>query len=469
MESKQWDTAESGSWEHALDREQTEAERYFQEGDYLDEAISEIEKYTQAVLERVREENEWLRKTPSRRETHAYLGKLAGELHIPPRYREDAIREALNNMYGYGKLQSVIDDPHVSDAQVIGGVGIIVTSKGKRQMLHSVVLSDDEILEFVNKKFAGTSYKLDLANPRCDAMLADGYRLHVRAGSSGWTMDGEFGVRLPKECVILTIRKPLFNFRLEDLCELRMFSPEMLEFFRFSQQIAYRYVVGGGTGSAKSTFMAAMMGTIPDDEVSCVVEEMPELQPLARWVVRLYNKAAGPEGKGEITMADSIVDTLRMFFDNVFVGETRTEDVAYEYLQAGIVVTRQTGTTTHAGPNAPSIVQRMCLLAAGSPKQPGMETVANIFSSVTNLTIGCARTRFGKRVTQVAEILPYDVSRKSIPYVVVAEWDGENDRFSFHGLTPTMLARARLEGVAIPTLPVQEHPTIHYIPIGSKG
>ncbi|MCY0895242.1 MAG: ATPase, T2SS/T4P/T4SS family [Alicyclobacillaceae bacterium] len=449
---------------------QSEAERYFEAADSADDYLKEVDRYAFEVLERVREESEWLRKLPSRRETHAYLGKIAGALKIPPRFQEDAIREALNNMYGYGKLQSVIDDPHVSDAQVVGGIGIIITRKGERSMLKSIVMSDEEILEFVGKKFAGTSYKLDLANPRCDAMLADGYRLHVRAGSSGWTVEREFGLRLPKECVIMTIRKPLFNFRLEDLHQLRMFSEEMLEFFRFSQKIAYRYVVGGGTGSAKSTVMAALMGTIPDNEVSCVVEEMPELQPLAKWVARLYNKAPNHEGKGEINMADSIVDTLRMFFDNVFVGETRTEDVAYEYLQAGIVVTRQTGTTTHAAPNAPSMIQRMCLLAAGSSKKPGMETVASIFSSVTNLTIGCARTRFGKRITEIAEILPYDVERKAVPYVVVAEWNGETDAFVFHGITERMAQKARLEGIEPPqTLPMQHHPEVHYVPIGSRG
>ncbi len=462
-----WQVSDNDAWVATIEREQAAAEQYFQVEEESEKHAKEVDKYALAVLERVREENEWLRKTPARRETHAYLGKIAGKLRIPAAYQEDAIREALNNMYGYGKLQSVIDDPHVSDAQVIGGIGIIVTRKGERSMLKSIVMSDEEILEFVSKKFAGTSYKLDLANPRCDAMLADGYRLHVRAGASGWTVDSDFGIRLAKECVIMTIRKSLFNFRLQELQQLKMISADMLEFFKFAQKISYRYVVGGGTGSAKSTFMAAMMGLIPENEVSCVVEEMPELQPLAKWVARLYNKAPNHEGNGEINMADSIVDTLRMFFDNVFVGETRTEEVAYEYLQAGIVVTRQTGTTIHAQASAESIVSRLCLLAAGSSKKPGMETVASIFAAVTNLTVGCARTRFGKRVEQVAEILPYDVERRSVPYIVVAERNGETDEFVFHGITPSMIQKAKMEGVEIPkTLPVQQNPILRYVRIG---
>jgi pilus assembly protein CpaF len=96
-----------------------------------------------------------------------------------------------------------------------------------------------------------------------------------------------------------------------------------------------------------------------------------------------------------------------------------------------------------------------------------METVASIFAAVTNLTVGCARTRFGKRVEQVAEILPYDVERRSVPYIVVAERNGETDEFVFHGITPSMIQKAKMEGVEIPkTLPVQQNPILRYVRIG---
>ncbi|MDP9728273.1 ATPase, T2SS/T4P/T4SS family [Alicyclobacillus tolerans] len=449
-----------------LEKLQQESEAYFAEDEAVLERQKEVEKETRRLMERVREENEWLRNLPPRREAHAYLGRLAGLIRIPARYQEEAIQEVLNNMYGYGKLQAVMDDPYISDIMVIGGTQVIVTRRGEREVVPGLVMQNEEIVDFVSKKLSGTTYKFDLANPRCDAMLADGYRMHVRGGASAWTVKDEFGVILPRECMFLTVRKPLFNFSLEQLMELRMLSPEMVQLFALFPTLHYSYVVAGGTGSAKSTLCAAILGHVPENEVVGIVEEMPELQPLCRWSARLYNKGANAEGKGEITMLDSIADTLRMFFDHVGVGEIRMEAMAYAFLQAGLSVTGHTFTTVHAPPQAQGIVQRMCLLAAGAPQKPAMSTVANIFTSVTQVVIGCERTRFGKRVVEVSEIYPYDPSTKTVPFVRLATWNGEKDVFVFHGMTPRMVERAKRQGISLPDLPIQKNPQFEQVYLG---
>ena len=86
----------------------------------------------------------------------------------------------------------------------------------------------------------------------------------------------------------------------------------------------YSMVIGGGTGSGKTTFLAAMSEYIPRDERLITIEDNAELR--IRGIdnlVRLEAKMANMEGAVSVTIRDLIKSALRMRPDRIIVGEVR--------------------------------------------------------------------------------------------------------------------------------------------------
>ena len=86
----------------------------------------------------------------------------------------------------------------------------------------------------------------------------------------------------------------------------------------------YSMIIGGGTGSGKTTFLGALSQYIPKDERLITIEDNAELkiQGIAN-LVRLEAKAANREGGSEVTIRDLIRSALRMRPDRIIVGEVR--------------------------------------------------------------------------------------------------------------------------------------------------
>ena len=93
-------------------------------------------------------------------------------------------------------------------------------------------------------------------------------------------------------------------------------------------------IIGGGTGSGKTTFLAAMSEYIPADERLITIEDNAELR--IRGIdnlVRLEAKMANMEGAVSVTIRDLIKSALRMRPDRIIVGEVRGGE-AMDMLQA---------------------------------------------------------------------------------------------------------------------------------------
>ncbi|WP_029423372.1 ATPase, T2SS/T4P/T4SS family [Alicyclobacillus macrosporangiidus] len=450
-----------------IEQAQREMERVLRGEPELERLAREAEPHYQRLLEEIRRRNEWWRELPPRKSAYAYLGRIAGEIDVPHACREYVITAVLNDMYSYGKIQRLIDDPLVSDIQIYGGFATFYIRAGKRYESTEARMSNEELYAFVQKKLSGTNYHFDLSKPFCDAILPDGYRMHVVGGPAGWTVPDEDGRRLEHDCFIVTIRKPLRNFTLQELWQLRTFDETILCFFEWMQRLARSFVIVGGTGSSKSTLMAALLGLVPGDRVSGIIEEMPELQPLCPRAARLYERPANAEGKGAVRMAEQVVNTLRMQFDNVYVGEVRTSPVAWEFLQAASTVTHQTGTTLHVRgmPDTAAAIRRLAALLLAHGTKPGPAMVGDLITMGVKHIIGMMSVpdKGGKRVVEIGELLPYEPRERRIPYVVIAKWDPAADTWHFNGITKAMVDEARIWGYTISGLPVQEHPDVRYV------
>ena len=92
-------------------------------------------------------------------------------------------------------------------------------------------------------------------------------------------------------------------------------------------------VVSGGTGTGKTTVLNALSSFIPDTDRIVTIEDAAELRLQQRHVVRLEARPPNVEGKGQVTIRQLVVNSLRMRPDRIVVGEVRSGE-ALDMLQA---------------------------------------------------------------------------------------------------------------------------------------
>ena len=134
---------------------------------------------------------------------------------------------------------------------------------------------------------------------------------------------------------ILTIRRfPEHPITMEKLIELGSITQECAEFLQKLVNARYSMVIGGGTGSGKTTFLAALSEYIPRDERLITIEDNAELRIRGiENLVRLEAKMANMAGAPAVTIRDLIRSALRMRPDRIIVGEVRGGE-AMDMLQA---------------------------------------------------------------------------------------------------------------------------------------
>src|SRR4029078_495888 len=119
----------------------------------------------------------------------------------------------------------------------------------------------------------------------------------------------------------------------EKLVEFGAISAEAIAFMEAAVVARLNIVISGGTGSAKTTFLNILSGFIPIDERIITIENAAELQLRQEHVVTLESRPANIEGRGEVTIQNLVINTLRMRPDRIVVGEIRDE-AALDMLQA---------------------------------------------------------------------------------------------------------------------------------------
>jgi len=83
----------------------------------------------------------------------------------------------------------------------------------------------------------------------------------------------------------------------------------------------------GSTGSGKTTLLNVLSSHIPGHERIITIEDTSELRLMQDHVVSLQAKAANMEGKGEVTIRDLFVNSLRMRPDRIIIGEVRGHEI----------------------------------------------------------------------------------------------------------------------------------------------
>jgi len=227
----------------------------------------------------------------------------------------------------------------------------------------------------------------DDASPWVDARLADGTRLHAVLSP------------LARPGTAISLRVPARRtFSLDELSAMGMVTPEATADLGAVVASRRSYVVTGGTGSGKTTVLAALLGLVDPRERVVVVEDSTELRPDHPHVIGLEARPANVEGAGQVTVRDLVRQALRMRPDRLVVGEVRGAEVVD--LLAALNTGHAGGcSTVHANSPADVPARFEALgVAAGMPRA----AVHSQLAAGLDLVIHLDRDRSGRRVGQLS-------------------------------------------------------------------
>jgi pilus assembly protein CpaF len=254
--------------------------------------------------------------------------------------------------------------------------------------LTTVVLSDREVRELVERMLQHSGRRVDLSSPFVDASLPDGSRLHVAIPDvtrAHWAVN---------------VRKFRRSIRsLTQLVELGSLPMQAAEFLRMSVLAGANILVSGATHTGKTTMLNALMSSARGSDRVVTVEETFELDLDVRDLVSMQCRQPNLEGAGEITLRRLIKEALRMRPDRLIVGEVREAE------SLDLLIALNSGLpgmcTIHAN-SARDALAKLCTLPLLAGRNIDSAFVVPTVASCIDLVVHLTIDRQGRR--RVAEI-----------------------------------------------------------------
>jgi pilus assembly protein CpaF len=314
------------------------------------------------------------------------------KLTLSDSIRDHLIRDLIDEITGYGPIQSLLDDPSVTEIMVNGPKKVYIEKKGLLERTNIVFDDNLHILKIIDRIVAPLGRHIDADSPMVDARLPDGSR--VNAIVPPCAVDG----------ASLTIRKfQKEKIKFAQLIESNSLTQGMADFLRACVLGRLNIIISGGTGSGKTTFLNVLSGFIPETERIVTIEDAAELQLQQDHVVRLETKLASVEGQGAVSVRELVRNSLRMRPDRIIVGECRGGE-ALDMLQA--MNTGHDGSLTTIHANSPrDALSRLETLVLMAGMDLPLKIVRQQISSAIDVVVQMSRLRDGARkITAISEV-----------------------------------------------------------------
>jgi pilus assembly protein CpaF len=293
---------------------------------------------------------------------------------------------------GFGPLEQYLGVEGITEIMVNGPKHVYIERNGRIERVNATFEDEDHLMRIIERIVAPLGRRIDEGAPMVDARLPDGSR--VNAIIPPISLIG------PTLTIRIFAQTPL---TVDNLIEFGTVTNEGIEFLKACVVAKVNVIISGGTGSGKTTLLNILSGFIPGGERIVTIENAAELQLRQEHVVTLEARPPNIEQRGEVTIRDLVVNSLRMRPDRIIVGEVRSGE-ALDMLQAMNTGHEGSMTTLHA--NSPrdmlSRLETMVLMA-------GMElphrAIREQIASAVDLVIHEDRMRDGSRkITSISEI-----------------------------------------------------------------
>ncbi len=383
----------------------------------------------------------------TRAQVLSVIQDLVSNLKTPlsGRERERLSLEVLDEVFGLGPLEPLLQDPTVNDILVNGPKQVYVERAGVLEESNVMFKDNAHLMNIIDKIVSAIGRRVDESSPMVDARLADGSRVNVIIPPLA--IDGPH----------ISIRRfghiPITE---DDLLRNHSLTLPMLELLRGAVKARLNIIISGGTGAGKTTLLNVLSGYISEKERIVTIEDSAELQMKQRHCVRLETRPANIEGRGAVMQRQLVINSLRMRPDRIVVGEVRGEE-ALDMLQA--MNTGHDGSLTTVHANSPrdalARVETMAMMAnLNIPEKAVRKQVA----SAVQLIVQISRLNDGtRRITHMSEITGMEEDVVSMQDVFTFEKQGVGPdgkvlgSFQATGIRPKFAERLKASGINVPS------------------
>jgi len=366
-------------------------------------SISRISANTQLILEKIRLElvdkvELGLSEMTEVKQTDIVESKFTEAIkQLIDKYFPDANSDDKNFMTAYliqrslgmGNIEILMDDNQLEEVVVNSADEPAWVYHKKLGWLKTNVKleSEEQIKQYAAQIGRKVGRQISILNPLLDAHLANGDRANctlLPVSSRGNT---------------ITLRKFASDpWTITSLLENNTVTPEVAALVWLAIQYELSMLITGGTASGKTSMLNVVASFIPPNQRVISIEDTRELQlpKFLHWIP-LLTRLPNPEGKGEISMLDLLVNSLRMRPDRILVGEIRRQREAEVLFEA-----IHTGHSVYATVHANSVSETITRLTS-----PPINTPKSMLPAISLLLVQYRNRRTGiRRTFQLAEILP---------------------------------------------------------------
>jgi pilus assembly protein CpaF len=381
-----------------------------------------------------------------RREIRLALARLLDEESAPLNGAEQKriLDEVLDEVFGLGPLEPLLQDPTISDILVTTPKLVYVERSGRLHRTPVEFKDAGHLLRIIEKIVSRVGRRIDESSPMVDARLPDGSR--VNAVIPPVAVDGP----------MLSIRRfgrvPLQS---EDLVRSLTWTEGMSELLKACVTARLYIVVSGGTGSGKTTILNVLSSFIPETERIVTIEDAAELRLQQTHTARMETRPSNIEGHGAIPIRQLVINALRMRPDRIVVGEVRGEE-ALDMLQA--MNTGHDGSLTTIHANTPRDgIARLEVMMGMANSSLSVHSIQQQITSAVDLFVHAARFSDGsRRVTHVTECLGIEAGSIVTQDIFLFERKGllpdgrVTGRFRATGIRPRFQETLRTAGFELP-------------------
>jgi archaeal flagellar protein FlaI len=387
-----------------------------QQGEYVpiyDVSIASISKTTEVILEQIRkklirEVSLGMVDITNLKETGIVEDKFKETIHIlVQKYFPDVDEQGLGYLstyltqksLGLGQIEILMDDRLLEEITINrADEPVWIYHKRHGWLKTNIMLKDEDHTKHYAAMIARkVGRQITVLDPLLDAHLSEGDRVNATlmpVSAHGNT---------------ITIRKFSRDpFTITHFLRHNTISLGAAALVWLAIQYEMSALISGGTASGKTSTLNVLATFFPPNQRIISIEDTREIRlpKFLHWVP-MSTRQPNSEGKGEISMGDLLINSLRMRPDRILVGEVRRKREA-ETLFEAIHTGHSCYATFHAN-SADETINRLVNAPIEVPK--------SMLPAISLIIVQFRNRRTGTRRTfQVAEIMPDATSNTLMQY-----------------------------------------------------
>lgn len=293
-------------------------------------------------------------------------------------------------------VREFLIDDDVSEILINGPSNVFIERRGRLERTDVKFASEAALRAAAGNIARSVQRMLDDNNPRLDARLPDGSRVHAVIPPMS---------RVGTAVAIRKFKKDTLS--ISKMLDFGSLNEDMAKLIRALVLLHRNVIVSGATSSGKTSVLNALSSFIPGNERVIVIEDATELQLQQEHILPFETRKPDKNGNGEVTIRDLIHSALRLRPDRIVIGEIRGGE-ALDLLQA--LNTGHAGSMSTIHANSPlDCLRRLETCALLSGIDIPLSALRSQVASAVNAIVHTSRLSDGTRkIVAISEVMPLD-------------------------------------------------------------